>query len=55
MALFPGKVPVYLRLDTNSYKSVKILVGENLFVTPNEALFNELKEMIGVGNFSLTL
>ena len=52
---FPGKVPVYLRLDTQSRKSVQILVGEDLFVTPNEELMNEIKELVGDGNFSLTL
>ncbi len=55
LALFPGKVPVYLHLDTNSYKSVQILVGEDYFVNPGESLMNELKELIGAGNFSLTL
>ncbi|HCI45119.1 MAG TPA: DNA polymerase III subunit alpha [Candidatus Omnitrophica bacterium] len=52
---FPGKVPVYLRLDTQSRKSVQILVGEDLFVTPNEELMNGIKELVGDGNFSLTL
>jgi DNA polymerase-3 subunit alpha len=52
---FPGKVPVYLRLDTESHKSIQILVGEDLFVTPNEELMNEIKELVGDGNFSLTL
>jgi len=52
---FPGKVPVYLRLDTKAYKSVQILVGEDLFVSPNEVLMDELKTLIGEGNFSLTL
>ncbi|MBI3618326.1 MAG: DNA polymerase III subunit alpha, partial [Candidatus Omnitrophica bacterium] len=52
---FPGKVPVYLRLDTESRKSIQILVGEDLFVTPNEELMNEIKELVGDGNFSLTL
>ena len=52
---FPGKVPVYLRLDTNSYKSVQILVSEDLYVNPNETLFNELKDLVGSGKFSLTL
>lgn len=52
---FPGKVPVYLHLDTASHKSVQILVGEDLFVTPNEELMNDIKEVVGDGNFSLTL
>ncbi len=55
LALFPGKVPVYLRLDTNSYKSIQILVGEDLFVTPNEVLMNELKDLVGAERFSINL
>lgn len=52
---FPGKVPVYLHLDTVSHKSVKILVGEDLYVNANEELMNGIKEVVGEGNFSLTL
>ncbi len=52
LAGFPGKVPVYLRLDTKIYKSVEILVGEDYFISPNEALMNDLKELVGAGNFS---
>ena len=55
LANFPGKVPVYLRLDTKAYKSVQILVGEDLFVSPTENLMDELKSLVGDGNFSLTL
>ncbi|MBI5415524.1 MAG: DNA polymerase III subunit alpha, partial [Candidatus Omnitrophica bacterium] len=55
LAGFPGKVPVYLSMDTPSHKSVQILVGEDLFVAPNEELMSEIKELVGEGNFSLTL
>ncbi len=51
----PGKVPVYLRLNTRSHQGVQILVGDDLFVTPNEDLMSEIKELVGEGNFSLTL
>jgi DNA polymerase-3 subunit alpha len=50
---FPGKVPVYLKMNTKSHKSVKILVGEDLFVSPNEDLMNEIKDIVGEENFSL--
>ncbi|MGE3980249.1 MAG: DNA polymerase III subunit alpha [Candidatus Omnitrophota bacterium] len=43
----PGKIPVYLRLSTQSNKSIEILVGEDLFVAPNEDLMNEIKELVG--------
>jgi len=52
---FPGEVPVYLELDTKKFKSVKILIGKDLFVQPSELLFNNVKEMVGEENFSVTL
>ena len=51
----PGKVPVYLKLNTTANKSVQILVGEDLFVAPNENLMNEIKELVGQECFTLTL
>jgi len=50
----PGKIPVYLRLNTNSHKSVQILVGDDLFVDPNEELINSIKEIAGEESFSVT-
>ena len=55
LARFPGKVPVYVQLDTQNYKRVQILVGEDLFVTPSEVLMEEIKVLVGESNFSLTL
>jgi len=52
---FPGNIPVYLTLNTNSHKSVQILVGEDLYVTPNENLMNDIKELLGQESFSVTL
>ncbi len=51
----PGKVPVYLRLNTGSHKSVQILVGEDMFVSPTESLMNDLKELVGKEKFSVSL
>jgi hypothetical protein len=47
LAKYPGKVPVYLKMNTKNNKSVEILVGEELFVSPNENLMNEIKDIIG--------
>ena len=55
LSIFKGPIPVYLRIDTKTYKSVQILVGEDLFVTPNRNLFEELKDMVGDDKFSVTL
>lgn len=50
---FPGKVPVYLHVNTNSHKSVQILVGEDLHVNPNEVLIDDLKDFLGKEKVSL--
>jgi DNA polymerase-3 subunit alpha len=55
LARFPGKIPVYVQVDTNNYKRVQILVGEDLYVTPSEILMEEIKVLVGENNFSLTL
>lgn len=55
LANFPGKVPVYLSLDTDAYKSVQILVGEDLFVDPTPLLVEEIKDLVGEDKFTLTL
>jgi DNA polymerase-3 subunit alpha len=51
----PGQCPVYLRLDTQKFKGVQILVGEDLYVNPNRTLMDELKELVGDEKFSVTL
>ena len=50
----PGRVPVYLKMSTNTHKSVQILVGEDLYVSPDEALMNDIKEIVGEESFSVT-
>ncbi|MEW6171315.1 MAG: OB-fold nucleic acid binding domain-containing protein, partial [Candidatus Omnitrophota bacterium] len=55
LSLFPGKVPVYLHLDTNNRSKVKVLVGQDLFVQPNEELVKEIESLVGEKRFSLTL
>ncbi|MCB9757256.1 MAG: DNA polymerase III subunit alpha [Candidatus Omnitrophica bacterium] len=55
LSLFPGTTPIYLHLNTQEFKSVQILVGEDLFVAPSEALINEIKELVGAESFSVTM
>ena len=55
LSKFPGKIPVYLRLDTKGYKSVQIMVGEDLFVAPCHDLIEEIKILVGQDNFSMSL
>jgi len=52
---FPGKVPVYLHLNTNAHKSVQILVGDNLYVEPSEILIDNLKDLLGESKISLKI
>ncbi len=51
---FPGKIPVYLRMSTKAHKGVEILVGKDLHVSPNERLMNEIKELVGNENYSVS-
>lgn len=55
LARFPGKIPVYLQLDTKNYKSVQILVGKELFVSPSEVLMDEIKGLVGEKRFRVVI
>jgi len=55
LADYPGTTPVYLNLNTSSSKNVQIIVGEELYVQPNETLLYELESLLGDRKFSLTL
>ncbi len=53
LSYFPGKIPVYLKFNTKDQKSVQIVVGKDLYVTPNENLMAEIKQLVGEENFSV--
>ncbi|NLE64497.1 MAG: DNA polymerase III subunit alpha, partial [Elusimicrobia bacterium] len=55
LELFPGKVPVHLRIDTKNHRSVEIKVGQGLFVAPNEVLMEEIKALVGEGACKVSL
>ncbi len=50
-----GNIPVYLRLDTPSKTHVQLVVGEGLYVRPNEKLIADLDEMIGEERLGLVI
>lgn len=66
---YRGNIPVYLRLDTNltgrpSYPAgkpapaksrVQLVVGEGLYVSPNEKLIQDLDELLGEERLSLVI
>ncbi|MFC1704153.1 DNA polymerase III subunit alpha [Candidatus Omnitrophota bacterium] len=55
LANYPGKIPVYLDMDTSDSKRIQLIVGEEFFVQPNESLVQDLDKIIGTEKFSLTL
>jgi len=50
-----GNVPVYLRLDTPAKSRVQLIVGENLYISPNEQLIQDLDELLGPEHISLVI
>ncbi len=43
----PGNVPVYLNLTTPNNQRFQLLVGEELYIQPNEGLIQDLEKMLG--------
>jgi len=50
-----GNIPVYLRLDTPAKSRVQLVVGEGLYVSPNEKLIQDLDELLGEERLSLVI
>ncbi|MCX5694659.1 MAG: DNA polymerase III subunit alpha [Candidatus Omnitrophica bacterium] len=50
-----GDIPVYLRLNTPAKSRVQLIVGEGLYVNPNEQLIQDLDELLGQEHFSLVI
>ncbi len=55
LATHRGRVPVYLRLDTPAKSRVQLIVGEGLYVEPNEQLIQDLDELLGPEHLSLVI
>jgi DNA polymerase-3 subunit alpha len=55
LALSPGSVPVYLHVDTDSNRKLKILVSQDLFVQPRAELFSDIDDLLGEERFLLTM
>ncbi|MFH1692470.1 MAG: DNA polymerase III subunit alpha, partial [Candidatus Omnitrophota bacterium] len=55
LALSPGDIPVYLHIDTESQKRLKILVSREFFVQPRAELFHDIESVLGEERFLLTL
>ena len=55
LASSSGTVPIYLHLDTPSRSRVQLVVGEELFVEPNEELIDDIESLLGESRVFLTL
>jgi DNA polymerase-3 subunit alpha len=55
LANHSGNIPVYLHFHTPQKEKVKVLVGNQLYVSSNEALIKELSELLGEERISLVL
>ena len=50
-----GTIPVYLHFDTPSQQKVQVLVGEDLFVRPNQELIKDMENILGPDRLSFVL
>lgn len=55
LSQFTGNIPVYLHLDADNSKKLKVLVSRELFVQPRPELFNEIEKLLGSERFQLTM
>lgn len=51
----PGRVPVYLRLDTAAKSRIQLVVGQNLFVEPGQKLIQDIESLLGEERLSLAI
>ena len=51
----PGKVPIYLHLDSPSKSRVQLVVGDDLYVEPTENLIQDIESLLGEERISVTI
>jgi hypothetical protein len=51
----PGKVPIYLHLDTPAKSKIHLVVGEGLYISPTEKLLQDIESLLGEGRVSLVI
>ncbi len=51
----PGLIPVYLHLNTPNKSRVQVLVGQELFIDPQEKLIQEIEDLLGQNSVVLTI
>jgi DNA polymerase-3 subunit alpha len=55
LATSRGRVPIYLHLDTPSRARVQVVVGDALYVEPNEKLIQDIEALLGDDRLSVVL
>jgi len=51
----PGRIPIYLHLDTPVKSRVQLVVGEGFYVQPNERLIQEIDHLLGEDKLTLLI
>ncbi len=52
---YPGRIPIYLRLDTPAKSRVHLVVGDGLFVLPSDKLIRDIESLLGEDRVSLVM
>jgi DNA polymerase-3 subunit alpha len=52
---YPGKIPIYLHLDTPAKSRIHLVVGEGLYVAPSEKLIQDVESLLGEDRVSLVI
>jgi DNA polymerase III subunit alpha len=55
LASSSGSTPVYLHLDAPNKSRIQILVGQELFIDPQEKLIQDIEDLIGANKVVLTI
>ncbi|MFH1889099.1 MAG: DNA polymerase III subunit alpha [Candidatus Omnitrophota bacterium] len=52
---YPGKIPIYMHMDTPARSRVHLVVGEGLYVSPSDKLIREIESLLGEDRVSLVI
>ncbi|MDP2937831.1 MAG: DNA polymerase III subunit alpha, partial [Candidatus Omnitrophota bacterium] len=52
---YPGRIPIYLHLDTPAKSRVHLVVGEGFYVLPSEKLLQDIESLLGEDRVSLVM
>ncbi len=55
LASHPGRIPIYLHLDTPAKSRVHLVVGEGLYVLPSGKLLQDIENLLGENRVSLVM